>query len=458
MIQNPLLILLLSFSSYCYGSSTCNAIDDQALINLSAANKSAKNSIYLLGVDISNAGDNGKKLQQLITPNKKDAWSLTQYVREKASSLKLANIDISNNIQFWNPNTDPYNFAAISLRHINTSHSTWPETGETFFYVAVNLLWMNVGHDSKTRFALSKNPELRSAFSEFTIVEYTLSGPPNPKQASELIKQTFDEAITNLLRKASINERRMISRTEAESFYSLVPQPAILPDAKKALNDLYKNTRHTNFSELLPNILGPFIEEELLIQLEKERRFDKVVLLPNTETLSIIEKEWPKFASRVANSSRYSATVNNTFNHAKLIKIKNICDRNNTSESVNRQVNGIEFKTALVSIDINSSPKKNTINQTSLTTRLAADIQAPFTDQLSLQLLDAQEDTIIDACFFTKLIPSAIPINQYYDPILISIELSKAVKKISRKIINRLAKTMQNTPNLNHPSLQRYCQ
>lgn len=403
-------------------------------------------TIYLLGLDTSESGQMGKRLLRSIEPNSADSWALTAYARDFANSQSLENIALSNVIQQWDPETDPFNFAAISVRDVFWSQSTW-ETGDTKVYVTINMLWMNVGHEIGTRYADEKVPELRSAISEFSVLSFSESVPPSEQRLNDMLKESFDRALSDLLSKVDLAQGRQAQRSLTDSYYVTVT-PALLSDSvAETLRNFFSEA---DLKKQLPKLLSTQIESSLISEISSDSSLDSVVLLPNPETLELVSKEWPKFAARANSLGIFASPL---ADKTSLLRIKPICEASNSGW---REVEGVEVRSAIMAINHSFTEFKPGIEIFEISTLVASNLKLPLNANKS-EHLSVDRSNLSERYSQSSQVPAAIKRTFFFSPDVISDQLTNVANQLAKPLVTRLKEVLHSYPRLNHPTLLEKC-
>ncbi|MEJ0040435.1 MAG: hypothetical protein WDO68_31170 [Gammaproteobacteria bacterium] len=430
----------------------CTAAPPTAMASDSSAGESPS-AVYFLGVDQLPAGDEGAHLAALFSSTPADRWALTDAARAIAARAGSGAVDLSAPIDRWNPKTDPYNFGLVSLRGASYHTLTW-EGKASRTLVRIDLTWLQIGHEQRTRMQSQKLPELRYSVSLYEISEFNSDLPPTQEQLDGFYRKAFDASVTELLRRANRESRRLSTRTAGQLRYVLVTPPVVLDSAGRSVSQFSDVSASRNVAQGLSDAMASYLEHKLLESFSGNAGLDDVVLLPNAQTLAYLQGEWSSFARRVAALSTYSANLEATgFQPPRLLHAVPVCtatDENN--------VHALEVRSNLADIKLRTTPYNKRVEWVTLTAFLAADVKLPLDGTRSRQPLAAPMPPLQTNATSTAVQkPVEISAEDFLGFETAQRAIATAVEPLASAVAARLLDILRNSPPLSHPSYQGSC-
>ncbi|MGD9157487.1 MAG: hypothetical protein PVG39_03695 [Desulfobacteraceae bacterium] len=430
-----------------------------ALSRKDGAGRDQNKSIYFLGMDTEGAPAAAERLQRVFSPGDNSRWALTEHVRELAKLHSGQIMNLSASIDNWNPEEDPYNFGAAILLSIDTTSLSSP-TNETSTWVVIDLLWIHIGHDIRTRFARQKMPEIRFTASKSHMVEFSSKTIPAQAQLDRYLQLAFDEAVVQLLKKASSEYNRQVNRSIADVRYVSIAKPSLSETTLKTIEQHLQFDDSNKLPERIQVWLSSFIEDELMKRFQNDSRYDSVVLLPNPDVLEFVRSEWPVFAARVSAQSSYSANLADIgFDTPRLLKVAPLCETGGEGKSI-EGVPGLEVRSSLAGLRLQQQPQSGNkyISVLSVDAVLAAAVKLPLTGEKSIQTTSVDPPILTGRFSYNEQVPVMLHKEDWLGWVWLPPVLANVVNNIADSVTERLLVSIQDTPHLSHPSLKRYCQ
>ena len=422
----------------------------------------SRTSYYLLGVDAENAGPELTRLERSLGKSGGDRWFLTEYVRDYVNNNSEFNVSLNAAMDLWNPKEDRYNFSAVAVQDISVTTSSFEISGDFTYdtYVMVNLLWIYVGNDNGNHHSVRKIPELRFAVSRFAVRRFVNSAKPSSDALDNYVKSTFDSALQELFEDVSIRGLRDVKRRATDIRYVTVATPTIRENVKQlVLQNFEGGERLVN---RMPHIVSESLEHELYKQLVSSDDMDDVIVLPNLEMLSTIRAQWPIFAQRIISASPYSAALSSIgIRSPKLLEVAPLCSMvTSKKNSPYDQVTGLELRSALLKIGLDSAALDPGVEAVYLSSLLAADIKLPLWEDgnKSVHVTKKKQKVISKKQPMDQKKPTAIPMQQWLGDELIVDLLGQNIRAIVPEVFSRLRQSIEDTPSLVSPSVRRKCQ
>ena len=327
----------------------------------------SEGDVYFLGVDHAPAGAQGANLARLYGVAADGRWALSDVARRISREAGARGIGLDAPIDRWNPASDPYNFGVITVRGAFHRTLTWPGLASRT-HVTIDLGWLQIGHETRTRMQSEKLPELRFTVSAYEIREFTNASPPDAATLEALYRDTFEQALRVLLQRARQGQERDLRRSAADIRYLQVKTPQLLPETERALAQ-FDSADEGRAAEQVREALSAHVEQRLLELFAANRDMDSFVLLPGERALQYLEADWSAFAERVAALSTYNASREALgFHPPRLLRVVPFC----IAEGEN-QVHAVELRSAIPNLRLLSDEIDEHIDQASVSVLLAAD-------------------------------------------------------------------------------------
>jgi hypothetical protein len=426
-----------------------------AVQTVAAAAQASENSVYFLGIDHAPAGAQGTNLARVMGASVDDRWALTDTAREIARELGSGGISLDGAIDRWDPRNDPYNFGVISVRGAFHSTLTWPGLS-TRTEVVMDLGWVQIGHDTRTRMQQEKLPELRFTVSVYEVKRLTSPGPLSPVDLDDFYRRSFRAAVGELLKHALQAQRRELNRSAGNIRYLQVAMPVLGPEAQRGLAELSR-PGETLAPGHLREAMHAHLEQRLLDKFASDHHFDDYVLLPGERTIQYLEAVWSSFADRVAALSTYNGAREALGQRTpQLLRAVPFCSRPDENE-----VHALEVRSIVTSLRVRTLPGDAYVEGATLDAHLAADVKLPLQAGRDVRML---EDNKLAAGSFMaekadKVLPKPTPIasGEFLGPYSASMAVDAATYPLVNELAAMLRRLLQ-TPPLSHPSYQsRFC-
>lgn len=407
--------------------------------------------VYFIGVDHAPAGPEGVRVARLFGVGE-DRWSLSETVRAIARRQPGLGIGLDAPIDRWNPVEDPYNFGVITLRGASHRTMNWPGVGSRT-HVTVDLIWLQIGHDSRTRMQQEKLPELRFTVTRPYVLERNSAQPLDAAGLDDLYREAFTQAAGELLRLAKRGQERDLRRSATGIRYLQIKSPALLPEAERLLGDTAPRDGGLS-PDRVSAVMGAQLESGLLEQFASDAALDDYVLLPSALTVDYLESEWGVFAQRVAALSTYNAAREAMgFRPPRLLRPVPLC-----TAAGEHEVHALEVRSNLAALRFATDPENDHVEGLTLSAFLAADTKLPLDASRSVRLDDPDQLPAQASAVSRRVLkPRHIPSAEFFGPHAIQIGVEAAAQKLSPTVAGQLRRLLK-TPPLSHPSyLQRFC-
>lgn len=415
-----------------------------------ASTRVTAGDVYFLGVDHAPAGAQGAHLAKLYS-GRDDRWALTEVARRVSRDSGSRGIGLEAPIDRWNPKNDPYNFGVITLRGAFHRTLTWPGLASRTA-VTVDLGWLQIGHETRTRMQTGKLPELRSSVSAYLVIEYTSPSPPDPETLDRLYRDTFEGALRTLLERALTAQERELRRSAADIRYIRVTPPRFLDHVDRALAPFGTDGGADAATQVRETLFGQ-LEHRLLDVLSEHRELDAFVLLPGERVLQYLESEWAVFVERVAALSSYNAAREALgFRPPRLLRVAPFCRAPGED-----QVHAVELLVTLANLRVLTDPIDEYVDHARISVLLTADTRLALSESGDMRL---PEDAVIaSARFDTK--PVKKPRQFAAGEFLGLYNVQRAADAVTAELVEpmtvRLRDLLETHP-LSHPSYQqRFC-
>jgi hypothetical protein len=428
----------------------CNALTAQES-DVATAPQVGAGDVYFMGVDHAPAGTQGAHLASLYAAEGGDRWALTDVARRVSRDYGGRGIGLEAPIDRWNPANDPYNFGVITLRGAFHRTLTWPGLASRTA-VTVDLGWLQIGHETRTRMQTGKLPELRASVSAYRIHEYTSPSPPDPPTLERLYRETFEEALRVLLQRARSAQERDLRRSAADIRYLQVTPPGLLAHVESTLAS-FDATEGVAAATQVRESLNGHIEHRLLELLAQHRDLDAFVLLPGERVLQYLETEWGVFAERVAALSAYNASREALgFRPPRLLRVVPLCLAPGED-----QVHAVELRVTAPNLRVLHQRLDDYLDHAWISVLLAADTRLALTDTLDERMPDGA--ALASGRYDTQ--PVEKPRRFGAGEFLGLYNVQRAADAAAARLIETLAPRLQELltlPPLSHPShQQRFC-
>lgn len=414
---------------------------------LPVAGAAASGDVYFLGVDHAPAAGQGLHLARLYGAAAGDRWALSEVARRVSREYGAQGIGLDAPIDRWNPENDPYNFGVIIVRGAFHRTLTWPGLA-TRTHVTLDLGWLQIGHETRTRMQTGKLPELRFSVNAYEIREYTSAAPPDAATLDALYRETFEEALRVLLQRARQGQERDLRRSATDIRYLQVKTPQLYPDAERALAQ-FNSAGETQAAAQVRDALGAHLEQRLLELFAVHREMDAFVLLPGERALQYLEADWSAFAERVAALSTYNASREALgFHPPRLLRVVPLC----VAEGEN-QVHAVELRSAVPNLRLLVDEIDAYVDQASISVLLAADTKLTLSAVKDTRL--PIDGGLTKANFDTKPMdkPRQFAAGEFLGMYNVQRAADAAVAELITALAPRLRQLLDTQP-LSHPSHQ----
>lgn len=422
-----------------------------------AAEQESPTGVYFLGTTHKGISASGASTIHSFGVDSDDPWALTDYSRALISSMDSKVADVAVGIPSQSLTEDPYNFGFIEIKELNHHVSSWGASANNIssfkVYTTINLSWVHVGHDMRTRFASQKIPEVRFVVSEFLVNSRSVGQQPEEQKLAEYIKEDFDNAVRNLMVKVAEQHTRMVSRRITDVIYISVALPAVSSRTQAAIREHYGHLDETLFIETLRDSFAVFLEDELMEVFQSNSDYDPFVLLPNPEFADAVLQEWPIFAQRVAAASLYNGILRDI---PQLLKVSPVCG---LTRQRGVEVPGFEVRSSLAGLRVDRYPQNPRVDLYIQDVHVAGDVRLELTPQEALQPFNEARDPVLQSFSWEGSKSERTPESEFLAPHIIPMQIANAIELFATDIAERLLQAKTDIPNPTSPSfLMENCQ